>query len=80
MTLTQLPNSSSRVRSDSLSSAAMSDFYEAFDFLNEENSIDDSAPAFYKVFHLFSRQNLDEHRVNCRFRASGKELFCVILF
>lgn len=50
MTLTQLPPpTSSRVRSDSLSSAALSDFYEAFDFLNEEdNIIDDSAPAFYK--------------------------------
>ena len=47
--LTQLPDPSSRVRSDSLSSAALSDFYEAFDFLESEEKEDESVPDFFKV-------------------------------
>merc|ERR1740124_1341631 len=47
-TLTQLPPFSPRVRSDSLSSAALSDFYEAFDFLDQEQKGEETIPAFYK--------------------------------
>ena len=38
-----------RARTDSLSSAGLSDFYEAFDFLDEDEKDEEAFPAFYKV-------------------------------